>query len=409
MYIDSIVMKRILIVGAGYLQSFAIRKAKELGYYVLCVDGNPNALAFQYADKYAHIDITDCRACLEYAKKEKIDGVITAATDYSILTVSMIAKELGLPGLNYDVALTIKNKYQVRKRLFEAKADDTEQSYEVSSFNDIRSIADKVVYPVMVKPVDGSGSRGASKVISQEYLYDSCKEAMNNSMSCKALIESFIVGEEYGVESFVYRGNTYIMGIMKKWMTQPPYYAELGHAYPSGLDKTVEDRIRLAVTKAIKAIGIDYGPVNMDILVTIEGKVHVVDVGARMGGNLIYSHIIPIGTGIDYPGNVIRAAVGDEVDLTSHSSCTIATALLALHPGEVTSYPNVEDFKQEHGLYYMSFLKHSGDIIRSYHTNIDGCGYIVVTGKNIIECHNKAVKARDIFDKSIKRKLCTYL
>ena len=112
-------MKKLLVIGAGFLQSFVIQKAKQLGYETLAVDANPNAVGFQYADKYDVINIVDEEACLAFARKEKIDGVLTAATDYGVLTAAYIAREMGLPGLKYEVAKLIKNKYQVRKRLYE--------------------------------------------------------------------------------------------------------------------------------------------------------------------------------------------------------------------------------------------------------------------------------------------------
>ena len=64
----------------------------------------------------------------EFAREEKIDGVLTAATDYGVLTASYIAEHLGIPGLNYESAKLIKNKYLVRKRLYENHVDDTEQT-----------------------------------------------------------------------------------------------------------------------------------------------------------------------------------------------------------------------------------------------------------------------------------------
>lgn len=396
-------MKTILIVGAGYLQSFVIQRAKELGYYVLCVDGNPNAIGFQYADDYKSIDIKDKKACLEYAKQRNINGVITAATDFGVLTVSYIAKELGLPGLDYEVAMTIKNKYSVHEKLFRVKADDTEQAYEVISTEQLELIEDKIVFPVMVKPCDGSGSRGTSKVLNRECLKKACEQAMLNSISHKVLIEPFIEGQEYGVESFVYKDRVHVLGVMKKWMTEPPYYAELGHAYPSGLDMILESNVKEVVKKAIQAIGINYGPVNMDVLITKNGNIHVIDVGARMGGNLIYSHIIPIGTGIDYMGCVIRASVGDEINFKAVEKFSIATALLALTPGKVVSFPDVKQFQKEYDLDYVSFLKKPGDKINVYHTNIDGCGYIAVVGNDIKKCHDKAFKAREYFDELIIR------
>ena len=111
-------MKKLLMLGGGFLQNFVIRKAKSMGYYVLCLDADPNALGFQIADEYAVINIVDEEACLSYAREKQIDGVLTAATDFSVLTMSHIAEEMHLPGINYASAKIIKNKALVRKRLF---------------------------------------------------------------------------------------------------------------------------------------------------------------------------------------------------------------------------------------------------------------------------------------------------
>lgn len=129
-------MKNILILGGGFLQTFVIKKAKQLGYFVHVLDANPNAEGFKYADKYATINIVDEEACLKYAKENNIDGVLMAATDYGVLSMSKIASELNLPGINYKLAKLIKNKASVRKCLFEAKADDTGYSYEINSIEE---------------------------------------------------------------------------------------------------------------------------------------------------------------------------------------------------------------------------------------------------------------------------------
>ena len=124
-------MKKLLVIGAGFLQDFVIRKAVSMGYETLTVDADPNAVGFKHAHKHAVINIVDEKACLEYAKAEQIDGVVTAATDFGVLSAAYVAQELGLPGLKYEVAQLIKNKYRVRKCLYEAQVDDTEQAYEV--------------------------------------------------------------------------------------------------------------------------------------------------------------------------------------------------------------------------------------------------------------------------------------
>ena len=91
-------------------------------------------------------------------------------------------------------------------------------------------------------------------------------------------------------------GKVHVLGIMRKWMTEPPYYAELGHAIPTDLPYAVEKRAVECVESAIKALEINFGSVNMDMLITPDGKIHIIDIGARMGGNMIGPCIIPYGT-----------------------------------------------------------------------------------------------------------------
>lgn len=374
--------KKILIIGAGFLQDFVIRKAKSMGYITLAVDADPDAIGFEHTDKHAVINIVDEKACLAYAKEENIDGVLTAATDYGVLTAAYIAKEMGLPGLHYDVAQKIKNKYLIRKCLFENKVDDTEQAYEVSASTDLDVLKKELTYPVMVKPCDGSGSRGANRVDCEENLIEACHIAMEASITHKAEIETFIFGREYGAESLVVNGEIHVLSIMRKWMTEPPYYAELGHAIPTDLKPEVEMYAKNCVKSAIKALGVNFGSINMDMLITPDGKVYIIDIGARMGGNMIGSCIIPYGTGVDYMANMIRNAVGDTVDLKSSEHGAVATRLLAFGEGIVKRLPNFEALEKEYGVEIYHHIN-IGDIVHEYHTNLDGKGYIIAKANSI--------------------------
>lgn len=373
-------MKKILIIGAGFLQDFVIQKAVSMGYETLTVDANPNAVGFSHAHKHAVVDIVDEEACLEYARQEQIDGVITAATDFSVLSVAYVAQELGLPGLKYDVARLIKNKFRVRKKLYECHVDDSGQAYEVDESTDFVELARKLTYPVIVKPCDGSGSRGTSRVDFPADLAKACEYAMNGSLTHRAEIESFIAGQEYGAESIVVDSQIHVLGIMKKWMTSPPYYAELGHAIPSGLSDEMEAKVKACVFNAIKVLGINFGSVNMDIRITADGKIYIVDVGARMGGNMIGPCVIPYGVGIDYVSAMLQNAVGDPVDLSVQPHNAVATKLLAFDEGDVKHLPDMEELQAKYDIeiyHHMTLGMH----VNEYHTNLDGCGYIVARGK----------------------------
>ena len=382
-------MKRILIIGAGFLQSFVIKKAKSMGYETLAVDADPKAMGFTFADKHEVINIVDEKACFAYAQKENINGVLTAATDYGVLTAAYVAQKMGLNGLRYEVAQLIKNKYRVRKRLFEHHVDDTDQAYEVNSETNIKELAKKLNYPVMVKPCDGSGSRGVSRVDKASELKAACEYVIADSITHRAEIETFIIGKEYGAETLVVDGEPHVFAIMQKWMTNPPYYAELGHAIPNDLPKNVEKKAVNCVKAAIKALGVNTGSVNMDMLITKDGKVYIIDIGARMGGNMIGPCVIPYGTGVDYMANMIRNAVGDKVDLTACKHSAVATRLLAFGGGTVKRLPDFGKIEKEYDVEIYHHLE-VGQTVREYHTNLDGCGYIVAKADDVETAIKKA-------------------
>lgn len=393
-------MKKVLIIGAGFLQSFVIKKAKDMGYETLAVDVDSNAIGFGFADKHEVIDIVDEKACLAYAQKENIDGVLTAATDHGVLTASYVAQQLGLNALNYEVAKLIKNKYRVRKCLYENHVDDAEQAFEVDAETNIEELSRHLSFPVIVKPCDGSGSRGASRVNKISDLESACEYAMKSSITQKAEIETFIEGTEYGVETLVVDGEPHVFAVMRKWMTDPPFYAELGHAIPNDLTSEIEGKTISCVKAAIKALGVNTGPVNMDLIITKDGRVYIIDIGARMGGNMIGPCVIPYGTGIDYMADMLRNAVGDEVELEEKPHGAVATRLLAFCDGTIKHLPDIKAIEKQFDVEIYHHMT-KGMHVNEYHTNLDGCGYIVAKGANVDQCLDKAEKALHFLKKSL--------
>ena len=252
----------------------------------------------------------------------------------------------------------------------------------------------------MVKPCDGSGSRGASRVDREEELKAACEYAMAGSITHRAEIETFITGREYGAESLVVNGEVHVLGVMQKWMTNPPYYAELGHAIPNDLKPEVDSKVRECVKNAIKALGVNFGSVNMDMLITEDGKVYIIDIGARMGGNMIGPCIIPYGTGVDYMAAMLQNAVGDEVDLSVGEHTAVATKLLAFSGGVVKMLPDMKEVEEKYGVEIYHHLA-AGMKVNEYHTNLDGCGYIVARADTREEAVKKAETVLEYFKSTI--------
>lgn len=387
---------RVMIVGGGILQYFLIEKVNQLGYISIVVDGNKDAVGFKIADFKRVIDIKDKESCLEYAKEMKIDAVITGATDYSVLTVSHISQELGLNGIKYDIAKIIKDKYLVQEILFKEKISD-KKCYQISKDDDYYKVLEQVKYPVIVKPCDGSGSRGVSKVYAKEMLENAIKEAVDSSVSQKCIVEPFVVGDEYGVESFVYNEEVYNLIVMKKLMTKEPYYAELGHT--NSMDENINRKINEKVNKIIKTLGVNYGSVNMDLIVSGD-DIYMVDIGARMGGNLIGSHIIPLSKGIDYMKIIVDASLNKDISCDEKYNKPISSRLITLDTGIVTG---IEREKIDTvSCMYKIITTEIESHVHSYRNNLDGCGYIICSGEDEVIASENADIALKIIQSAIK-------
>ncbi|MBM6931371.1 GNAT family N-acetyltransferase [[Clostridium] spiroforme] len=389
------IKKRVLVIGAGFLQAYVIKKSKELGYYTCAVDGSETAPGFQYADEYSVIDIVDKQACLAYAKEKQIDGVLTAATDYGVLTSSYIARELNLKGLDYNIAKIIKNKYLVQQLLYKNGVINS-PCFELSSQNEIEEIKDQIKYPIIVKPCDGSGSRGISKVEFEQDLVSSVEQALSNSISKKCIIEPFISGKEYGAEFFVYEDNIYDLIVMKKKMTNEPYYAELGHS--NCLDDIIKNKVLKKAHQIINVLGINFGSINMDFIVNNE-NIYMVDIGARMGGNLIGSHIIPYSNGIDYMKMMVEVSLGNKFDCNIKFNRPISTRIITLDTGIVQSI-DMDKINSIDCLYKL-ILPKIGSQVHGYRNNLDGCGYIICTGENEFEAELNADNALNTIKEAI--------
>ena len=107
--------KKLLVIGAGLAQFDAIRKAADMGYYVLASDGSPDAPGLKIASEARVIDVKDIKGNLQWARDAKIDGVVSYASDITLPAVLSVREALGLPGLGRIHMETSLDKSRQRK------------------------------------------------------------------------------------------------------------------------------------------------------------------------------------------------------------------------------------------------------------------------------------------------------
>lgn len=298
-------MKKLAVLGASYLQLPLIKKAREMGVETHCFAWGEGAVCKEFADFFYPVSVLDKEEILQICQKIGIDGITTIATDISVPTICYVATKLKLVGNSEHSAFVSTNKFAMRNAF---KANDV----SIPKFREIKSIEeveDNCSYPIIVKPVDRSGSRGVAKVERFSALSEAVKEAISESITNTAIIEDYIEGKEVSVESISWKGKHYILAITDKVTTEEPHFVELAHHQPSKLSEVIQAKIKVETIKALDALEIKYGAGHSEFKITEEGEIFAIEVGARMGGDFIGSHLVELSTGYDFLRSVVEVAL----------------------------------------------------------------------------------------------------
>jgi len=301
------------IIGASYLQLPLIEKAKEMGYITHVFAWKANDVGEKAADYFYPISIIEKEQILEICKKIGICGICSIASDVAVITVNYVAEKMGLTGNTIASTGKCTNKHLMRQA-FERNGDPSPKSYLVDENVNIKEL--ELVYPAIVKPIDRSGSRGIFKVNSAEEAEKVLAYSVRESFEKKALIEEFVEGQEYSVEYISYRGEHYFLALTKKYTTGAPHFIETGHLEPAPVDNETLEKVKKVVSHALDSLEITNGASHSEIKIDNAGNIHIIEIGARMGGDCIGSDLVKYSTGYDYVKMVIQVACGEKPDFT---------------------------------------------------------------------------------------------
>lgn len=302
-------MKKIGIIGASYLQEPLIQKAKQKGYETHVFAWAAGDVGEKSADFFYPISIVEKEEILEKCKEIGIEGIATIASDLAAVTVNYVAENMGLVGNSWDTTLKSTNKHLMRK-CFEDNNCPSPKSIMVETVEDLDAIS--LSYPVIVKPLDRSGSRGITKIESpnREALEDAIENAKNQGFDKHALVEEYATGQEYSVEYISYNGEHEFLALTHKYTTGAPHFIETGHMEPAPVDESTLDKVKEVVVHALNSLGIQYGASHSELKIAKDGTIKIIEIGGRMGGDCIGANLVELSTGYDFVGAVVDIAMG---------------------------------------------------------------------------------------------------
>lgn len=368
-------MKRLLIIGASILQLPAIKKAKELGHYVAVADFNPNAVGIPYADEFYNASTIDIEAICKVAEEFKPDGIMTLATDMPMRSIAAATSRLGLPGISMDTAIKSTDKGEMIKA-FKEHGVESPWFYVIENVTMLNVLLPQLSYPCILKPTDNAGSRGVMLVESVEELLEAYQYSVSQSRGGLVILEEYMTGPEVSVEVMVVNGEPHVLQVTDKLTTGAPYFVEMGHNQPSMLPTEDVEKIKDLACRAVKSVGINCGPSHVEIKLTPTGP-KMVELGARMGGDCITTHLVPLSTGIDMIKATIDVSLGLKPDIAPTLQKGSAIRFFDASCGVISAIEGVEEALAIDGVQEISFTKNVGDEVTGIHSSLDRCGFVI--------------------------------
>ena len=371
-------MRKLMILGAGIYQVPLILKAKEMGLYVACASIDGEYPGFKYADKVYDINTRDIEGILAAAKAEGIDGICTTGTDVALKAVGYVNDRMNLHGISYSAA-TICTDKALMKECFEKHSVSTSKFKKVSTLDEAIKWVDSVGFPVILKPVDSSGSRGITKATNMEELEFAFKKAFNVTLKDYVVIEQFIDGEEIGVDAFVVDGAIRFVAIHGKInYFNGSTCVPVGHYFPLKTSDTLIKNIEHECEKVITAVGLDNCSVNMDVIINGDTP-YILEASGRCGATCI-PELISMYYGIDYYEQMIKCAIGDKVEQRELQANPCIAKLLFSDKGGVIENQEIITDRSD---IQVSFDYKIGDTIQKFEVGPDRIGQIVAMGQDL--------------------------
>lgn len=379
-------MKSILIIGGGELGINQVKWAKEVGFHVIVTDYNPEAPGFKAADLGIQIAGDDIRGLIAFALQntEKYNIVaVYCGNDFGLLSVAAVSQVLKIPCLSLEVVVTSMDKV-LMKNVWEKANVTTPLSREIYSFSDLQSTAKSFGFPVIVKPLDSSGSRGVSRAENQAGLKPAFDEACRFSKNNRVIVEQFIQGFGCDVNGLFVKDKFYRCGMIDRFFTPPPFCVPLGTLSPTTLSENIQDQVFTLFENAVRALNIDFGPVKGDIILTDNGP-YVIEISPRFHGDIDISNTIPLSTGVNPVKAFFKVLYGEKditEDIKKSQNRVAGYRTVVADAGKIVKVIGEQEVQKIPGVESVLLRKSEGAVIHNLRNNTDVPAYIIASAEN---------------------------
>ncbi len=393
-------MKKILVFGGGENQKSLIKTAERIGVQTIVIDPNADVPGKNFASYFHVVKAHDLPGTIEIANKYKVDGIITSQMENPLLLMAEVAEHFNFAFPHKEVIEKCRNKFLMKLSWQKANIPCARGIVMPVHSKFILMQYEHLHFPLMLKPLDAFSSRGVFKVNNVEELEYNLEGARKFSSTQEIIIEEFIEGPEFSVESITYQGQTTLFQITEKEITPYPHTVEMAHIQPANITLEEKQSIIEIVKKSIHALGLNNSASHAELKLTKDGP-KMIEIGARLGGYFISSYLTNISTGLSLEEAAIKTALRIEPQTNPLQSHGSAIRYLNLPYGKtIKSIGNWKNIIQG-DVVYANIYPQSGDVISSITDSSKRQGFVIVKGVDYHDAKAKSWKYHDELAKFI--------
>lgn len=329
-------MKKLLLLGGSHAEIPLIKAAKEMGYYVITSGNQRNGIGHPLADEYAPCDFSDKEAITSLAEQLQVDAICSGCNDFAALSAAYASERLGLGGHDdYQTSLKLHHKDQYRQ-LAEKLDIATPKAYRCESQEQLQQISEKMVFPVIVKPVDLTGGKGIRRCDTLEELQSAYDEAVAITRESFVIVEQFITGTNHGFSAYLQNEQVVFAFADNEQYYHNPYLVS-GASTPGDIPTKARQQLIDDCEKIAHDLHLCDGILHIQLILTEENVPVIIEICRRTPGDL-YVELVHKATGMEYAKYIVGAEAGLKMPRPEYHQPTkyyVRHCVMADHDGVV--------------------------------------------------------------------------
>lgn len=370
----------ILVFGGGDLQLSLIKKILKRDFNPIVIDPDANATARKHVKNFYKVSVDDYEKTLKLTKKYSAIGLVTTATEKPLRMMARIAEDLSLKFPSFNSIDILSDKSKLKELLILNNIPCAKgKLININNTKNYLSI-EPLKFPLVLKPVDNSGSRGVIFCSNQNELIKNLEYTKYYTKKNYLLLEEYLDGNEISVEGYICDGKINIIQYTDKITNDLPFNVEIGHIQPSNISSKDKYLIEEILNNIVKYSGIDNCGIHPEFKITKNGP-KIIEFGTRLGGDKITSHLVTYSTGVDLENIIIDIAIGKTPFVNRKKSFSSGIKYFNFNPQNKIKNNDLSFLKKfKHIKNYDISLK-INDYPKIIKNSLDRYGYIIVAAE----------------------------